>query len=809
MKKTLAILLSVLMLAGTIIPAGAFSVSAAGGSENVDNNLEDDVGDGNTYSVIGSSKNIFWAEYDVDDTTTEMTYDPRVKLYKLMLYDVEPENEITMKVVKNHDLDALPDGNIVVTFDVISKCDVLVVFDAQKCEIDVLGEGISNKQIITVDPPIEQPSEPITSGSYTYKLNDNNEAIILEYKGKEKNVILPDTIDGHPVTEIYRVCLHNKNIISLTIPEGIKKLHTDICNSCENLKTVYFNAVECYSDAPNNSGFGYCGSVDEFIIGKSVTRIPHTLIPARITEIEIPASVTEIDDFAFNYRNMIKLTIPDTVTKIGVNSFSSCGKLEEVTIGEGITDIPENAFRLCRNLKNVKMSDNVETIGKTAFDNCEKLESIYFSSNLKSIGNSAFNACEKLKSVDLPGNLEQIGDNAFTNCVSLSKADLPESLQSLGAMAFYCTGLTETVIPGKIKTIPSYCFYGCTKLSNVLIPEGVETVGYSAFSRCSSLEEIKLPESLTEIGQYAFAECTALKKINIPDSVTIISEGCFNNCSSLYDINIAKNVTAVEANAFNGCVLIDYLPFSDKVYKIGQGALNTKWLDNQPDGLIMAHKVAYWYKGTMPADTVLSLPQDTIGIAEHAFQNKINMTGIEIPDSVFYIGKYAFYGCSNLQEVRIPNGIAEIEKYTFYKCASLTGFVIPNTVNIVCKNAFEGCSSLESITIPKSVTKLESDSLKDCKKLKTIYGHLNSYAERMFGKSNYYFFIPINDLGIPVESGDANGDAIVDILDAVLVQKYSADKVEMSDKQLIVADFNNDKNVDVLDAVAIQKYAAA
>ena len=77
----------------------------------------------------------------------------------------------------------------------------------------------------------------------------------------------------------------------------------------------------------------------------------------------------------------------------------------------------------------------------------------------------------------------------------------------------------------------------------------------------------------------------------------------------------------------------------------------------------------------------------------------------------------------------------------------------------------------------------------------------------MFGKSNYYIFIPINNLGIPVESGDANGDAIVDILDAVLVQMYSADKVEMSDKQLIVADFNNDKNVDILDATAIEKYA--
>ena len=56
--------------------------------------------------------------------------------------------------------------------------------------------------------------------------------------------------------------------------------------------------------------------------------------------------------------------------------------------------------------------------------------------------------------------------------------------------------------------------------------------------------------------------------------------------------------------------------------------------------------------------------------------------------------------------------------------------------------------------------------------------------------------------------GDVNGDRVVDILDAVLVQKYSADKAELNETQLLVADFNNDNKVDILDAAAIQKAAA-
>ena len=81
MKKSLAILLSVLMLAGMIFSSEAFSVSAAGESPFEDINFEDDVGDGNVYSIAGTSPSLFWAEMDIYDTTTEMTYDSRVRLY--------------------------------------------------------------------------------------------------------------------------------------------------------------------------------------------------------------------------------------------------------------------------------------------------------------------------------------------------------------------------------------------------------------------------------------------------------------------------------------------------------------------------------------------------------------------------------------------------------------------------------------------------------------------------------------------------------------------------------------------------------
>ena len=55
--------------------------------------------------------------------------------------------------------------------------------------------------------------------------------------------------------------------------------------------------------------------------------------------------------------------------------------------------------------------------------------------------------------------------------------------------------------------------------------------------------------------------------------------------------------------------------------------------------------------------------------------------------------------------------------------------------------------------------------------------------------------------------GDVNRDGNVDVLDAVLVQKYSASKATLDDEQLYIADVNDDGTIDILDAVQIQKYS--
>ncbi len=60
----------------------------------------------------------------------------------------------------------------------------------------------------------------------------------------------------------------------------------------------------------------------------------------------------------------------------------------------------------------------------------------------------------------------------------------------------------------------------------------------------------------------------------------------------------------------------------------------------------------------------------------------------------------------------------------------------------------------------------------------------------------------------PRKTGDANGDGEINVLDAAIIQKYTASMTELTQAELNAADVNGDGSVDVLDAAQIQKFAA-
>lgn len=117
-----------------------------------------------------------------------------------------------------------------------------------------------------------------------------------------------------------------------------------------------------------------------------------------LTNITIPDSVTSIGMFAFDSCGLTSLTILDSITSIGENAFSNCSSLTSCTIGSGITSISNYAFDSC-GLASVTIPDSVTSIGIEAFRRCRSLTSVIIGSGVTSIGGMAFRYCSSLTSI--------------------------------------------------------------------------------------------------------------------------------------------------------------------------------------------------------------------------------------------------------------------------------------------------------------------------------------------------------------------------------------------------------------------------
>lgn len=210
--------------------------------------------------------------------------------------------------------------------------------------------------------------------------------------------------------------------------------------------------------------------------------------------------------------------------------------------------------------------------------------------------------------------------------------------------------------------------------------------------------------------------------------------------------------------AFAHCSSLTRIEAADSLCSVGAFSFSgTAWYDSQPDGVVYIGRVAVGCKGSTAAQ--ITLAENTVSIADRCFYGCKNITSVTLPQGLETVGREAFYGCTALADITVPMTVTEIgyHAFGFYgdeEEKPLIGFEINQTA-------------------PEAALK---------------YAKENGVA--------------ISD-GKARPAGDADGNGVVNSIDAILVLRYDAAEVMLVGKAAAAADFNADGSVNSQDAILI------
>lgn len=453
-----------------------------------------------------------------------------------------------------------------------------------------------------------------TDTGFVYEIS-NNEIIIKDYTGNAGKVVIPDEMNGMPVTVIADKAFYGTKIGEVEIGANVKVIEAGAFEFMDNLTVLRFKNSESQLKIRGWAFYG-CTNLASLEFGNRPIELSNDCFGrVGVKELTITENITPETGSWDHFTGAValkKLTYDSPA--VGRSMFYACPALEQVVLTDKVKEIRDRAFYACESLKQMEIGNSLETIGEYALSGNSNLETIVLPDSLKSIGKACFSECNKLTELYIPKNVETIDVDAFKTCSMLQRFVVSKDNQAFSACEGILCNKEQTraiVAPKRIA-------------GKLVLPDGMKVIEADCFYKCTLLEEVTLPETLQAIYARAFKECTTLKKIVIPDHVIGALVSVFDSCTSLETAELGNGITTLSSTFFK-CESLKKITMTDSVTTLGSSA----------------------------------------------FSHCSSLTEITLSQNITEISDWAFYGCSSLKRIQLPTGIKKVGFRSFEYCSSL------------------------------------------------------------------------------------------------------------------------------------------
>lgn len=245
--------------------------------------------------------------------------------------------------------------------------------------------------------------------------------VLLTYRGSETDVTIPEGV--------LNISSLNKNVVSVTAPEGVTSVSDGAFRDC-----------------------------------------------AALTSIKLPASVTSLGISAFeNCVSLTTFTVPAGLSRMGDHCFANCTSMEAYTVAEGNVNYYADQGVLYDKIRKWLM-----------WYPCNSAMTTYtLAYGPVKLGEGAVRGAKNLEVFDASACEEMVSfaDYAFADCPKLKSVKTTQAFSGLGVSVFEnCTSLSDFEMKYTMTNIGDYCFKNCTALTSMTLEDPVNKIGIGAFS---------------------------------------------------------------------------------------------------------------------------------------------------------------------------------------------------------------------------------------------------------------------------------------------------------------------------------------